>query len=50
MDLGTVATHQLAPIAGSKDLDALTDDVLSGVLGSGICRNVTHLDAVLASL
>ncbi len=49
MDLGTVAAHQWGPVAGSNDLDALTDDVMSGVLGRGVLRNVSHLDAVLAS-
>ncbi len=36
MDLSTVAEHELGPIAGFNDLDALTDDVVSGVLGTGI--------------
>ncbi len=50
MDLGAVAAHELGPFADSSDFDALTDDMLSGVPGSGIGRNVAHLDAVLASL
>ena len=50
MDLLTVVEHELGHIAGLNDLDALTDDVMSGVLGSGIGRNASHLDAVLASL
>ncbi len=50
MDLLTVVEHELGHTAGLNDLDALTDDVMSGVLGSGVCRNVSHLDAVLASL
>ena len=50
MDLLTVVEHELGQGAGLNDLDALTDDVMSGVLGSGVCRNVSHQDAVLASL
>jgi hypothetical protein len=50
MDLFTVVEHELGHDAGLSDLDALTDDVMSGVLGSGIRRNVSHLDAALASL
>lgn len=49
MDLGTVAEHELGHTAGLTDLDALTDDIMGGVLGAGVRRNVCHVDAVLAS-
>jgi hypothetical protein len=49
MDLLTVVEHELGHIAGANDLDALTDDVMSGVLGTGIRRNAVHTDAALAS-
>jgi hypothetical protein len=49
MDLGTVVEHELGHVAGLPDLDALTDDVMSGVLGNGIRRNAMHTDAALAS-
>jgi hypothetical protein len=50
IDLGTVVEHELGHVAGSNDLDALTDDAMSDVSGSGVRRNMSHLDAVLASL
>ena len=49
MDLSTVMEHELGHLAGSNDLDPLTDNVMSGVLGAGIRRNAVHTDAVLAS-
>jgi hypothetical protein len=50
IDLWTAATHELEHITGLSDLDALTDDMLSGVLGRDLGRHVSHRDAVLASL
>jgi hypothetical protein len=49
MDLLTIVEHELGHIAGLNDVDALTDDIMSGVLGAGIRRNAVHTDAVLAS-
>jgi hypothetical protein len=48
-DLSTVVGHELGHVAGSSDADALTGDVLSGVLDAGVRRNVSATDAVLAS-
>jgi hypothetical protein len=39
IDLLTVVEHELGHIAGLSDLDALADDVMSGVLGIGVRRN-----------
>jgi hypothetical protein len=50
IDLLTVLEHELGHIAGLSDLDVLTDDVMSGVLGVGIRRNASHVDVALASL
>jgi hypothetical protein len=49
IDLLTVTEHELGHAAGLNGLDALTDDVMSGVLGTGIRRNAVHTDAALAS-
>jgi hypothetical protein len=49
IDLLTVVEHELGHIAGLNDVDALTDDVMSGVLATGIRRNAVHTDAALAS-
>jgi hypothetical protein len=49
IDLLTVVEHELGHIAGFDDLDALVDDVMSGVLSAGIRRNASHTDAVLAA-
>ncbi len=50
IDLLTVVEHELGHVAGLKDLDALADDVMSGVLGVGVRRNASPTDAVLASV
>ena len=49
IDLLTVVEHELGHIAGLDDLDASVNDLMSGVLGTGIRRNASHVDAVLAS-
>ena len=49
IDLLTVVEHELGHAAGLGDLDALAGDVMSGMLGVGIRRDVSHADAVLAS-
>ncbi len=49
IDLLTVVEHELGHVVGLADLDALADDVMSGVLGVGIRRDASHADAVLAS-
>ena len=49
IDLLTVVEHELGHIAGLSDADALPDDVMNGVLGVGVRRNVSHVDAALAS-
>ena len=48
IDLLTVVEHELGHVAGLSDLDALMDNVMSGVLGVGARRNACHIDAVLA--
>ena len=50
IDLSTVVDHELGNVTGSQDLDTLANDVMSGVSGTGITRNASHVDAVLASL
>jgi hypothetical protein len=50
MDLSTVVERELGNIGGVNDLDALTDGAMSDVLVGGSRRNVSHLDAALASL
>jgi hypothetical protein len=49
IDLLTVVEHELGHVAGLSDADALTDDVMSGVLGVGVRRDVSSVDAALAS-
>jgi hypothetical protein len=49
MQLRTVVEYQLGQIASLNDVNALTDDFMSGVLGAGIRRNAVHRDTVLAS-
>ena len=39
IDLLTVVEHELGHVAGFDDLDALADNLMSGVLGTGIRRN-----------
>ena len=39
IDLLTVVEHELGHIAGLDDLDALADDLMSGVLGVGVRRS-----------
>ena len=39
IDLLTVVEHELGHIAGLEDLDALADNVMSGVLGVGVRRS-----------
>jgi hypothetical protein len=50
IDLSTVVDHELGNVAASQDLDTLANDVMSSVSGTGITRNASHVDAVLASL
>ena len=38
IDLLTVVEHELGHVAGLKDVDALADDVMNGVLGTGVRR------------
>jgi hypothetical protein len=49
IDLLTVVEHELGHVAGLNDLDALANDVMNGVLGTGTRRIASHVDAVLAS-
>ena len=49
IDLLTVVEHELGHVAGLNDQDALTNDIMSGVLGTGVRRNASHVDAILAS-
>ena len=39
IDLLTVVAHELGHIAGFDDLGAVTDELMSGVLGVGVRRN-----------
>jgi hypothetical protein len=50
MDLGTVVEHELGHIASLGGLDALTDDIMNGMLGVGAPRIASHADAALASV
>jgi hypothetical protein len=49
IDLLTVVEHELGHIAGLADLKAATDDMMDGVLGVGVRRAVSPVDAALAS-
>jgi hypothetical protein len=49
IDLLTVVEHELGHIAGLGDLNAVADDLMSGVLGAGVRRIASATDAVLAS-
>ena len=50
IDLVTVAERELGHVAGVDDLDALGDNMMSGLLGTGVRRNpfLHHLDVVFA--
>ena len=48
IDLLTVVEHELGHVAGLSDLDTSVNDLMNGVLGTGIRRNASHVDAVLA--
>ena len=50
IDLLTVVEHELGHILGLKDLNTSTDDLMSGVLGVGVRRDLSHQDAVDAAL
>ena len=50
IDLLTVVEHELGHVVGLNDLDAPTDDLMSGVLGIGVRRNPSYQDAVDAAL
>ncbi len=49
IDLLTVVEHELGHVAGLSDIYAVTDDIMNGVLGTGIRRDIVHTDAMLAS-
>ncbi len=49
IDLLTVVEHELGHVAGLSDIYAATDDIMNGVLGAGVRRDLDHADAVLAS-
>ena len=46
IDLSTVVNHELGNVAGLQDLDALANNVTSGVLGTGIRRNAAAIDTL----
>jgi hypothetical protein len=48
IDLLTVVEHELGHVLGLEDLGAVSDDLMSGVLGVGIRRKASVTDAVLA--
>ena len=50
IDLLTVVEHELGHMVGLKDLNAPTDDLMSGVLGIGVRRNPFYQDAIDATL
>ena len=50
IDLLTVVEHELGHVAGLSDIYASTDDIMDGVLGTGVRRKPAHADAVLAAL
>ena len=50
IDLLGVVEHELGHIIGQKDLDVLTDDLMSGVLGVGVRRGPSYQDAIDATL
>jgi hypothetical protein len=50
IDLLTVVEHELGHIAGVGDLNVVSDDLMSGVLGVGVRRDPSHQDAVDAAL
>ena len=50
IDLLTVVEHELGHVLGLKDLSATTDDVMDGILGVGVRRDLSHQDAVDAAL
>ena len=49
IDLLTVVEHELGHIVGLGDLDASASDLMSGLLGTGVRRNASRVDAILAS-
>ena len=49
IDLLTVVEHELGHVLGLNDLNALADDVMDGVLGVGVRRLASHVDAALVS-
>jgi hypothetical protein len=49
IDLPTVVEYEWGLVAGVNDADALTDDILGGVLGVGVRRDASQVDAALAS-
>ena len=50
IDLLTVVEHELGHVIGLPDLGATSDDLMDGVLGIGVRRNASHVDAVMASV
>jgi hypothetical protein len=50
IDLLTVVEHELGHIAGVGDLNVVSDDLMSGVLGVGVRRTPSHQDAIDAAL
>jgi hypothetical protein len=48
IDLLSVVEHELGHIAGLNYLDASVNDLMNGLLGTGIRRNASQVDAVLA--
>jgi hypothetical protein len=51
MDLLTVVEHELGSVAGLKDLDPFTTDLMSGQLAVGVRRVPTaaDVDAIFAA-
>jgi hypothetical protein len=50
IDLLTVVEHELGHVLGLDDLAAATNDLMSGLLGAGMRRNLSHQDAIAATL
>ena len=49
IDLLTVVEHELGHVAGLGDLDASVNDLMSGLLGTGVRRSASPIDAAFVA-
>ena len=49
IDLLTVVEHELGHVAGLGDLDASVNDLMSGLLGAGVRRSASPIDAAFVA-